>query len=425
MLRPLPTKFGVGFTIPDSDFNNLDSGLLLLHKHLKWIESYAYKKVGDHHNYYVTAENWSWPNDVQIPDTKFVIDGFSPNLNKSLHVGHLRNLAIANSLSKILSFNHRGVETHHYKAKFVAMLGASLGVKKFALDGWRYWTNFLHYKPEEYFDITLPDDMVKSRLVEDQESIGSGSCVWDGPQGPVIVKRSDGRPLYAFHDLTFAAYVGPTHYVTGQEQKEHFMTLGLGDKHLPMGLVLGQDNKKLKSRTGDALPATELIEMLMNRLEGESDVKTKLAWNILAWNFLHTTREKNIKFDVESWTRPDQGGLYISYTYARAVSALGKKGQQLTRVYRNQEMRSPLQEIDISLLGFAEQYRFYYQESVNRLDSAPIANFAFDLAKLISQAYEKEKVNGGRIGFNQAFEHATWRLEMCMSDLGMFRLYEV
>lgn len=434
MLRPLPIKFGVGFTIPDSDFDNLESGLL--HKHLKWIESYGYQKVGDHHNYYVTSKNWSWPNEIQIPDTKFVIDGFSPNLNKSLHVGHLRNLAIANSLSKILSFDHRGVESHCYKAKFVAMLGASLGVKKFAIDGWRYWTNFLNYKPEEYFDVALPDDLIKThdheslpQVVNDSTSVIEDATqkaqIWDGPNGGVIVKRSDGKPLYAFHDLSFAAYVGPTHYITGHEQKEHFSNLGLGDKHLPMGLVLGEDNKKLKSRTGDAIAATEVVDMLTNRLEGDLDVKTRLAWNILAWNFLRTTREKNIKFDVENWTRPDQGGLYISYTYARAVSALGKKGQSLTRLYSSHDFDHQPQEIDISLLGFSEQYRFYYQESVNRLDSAPIANFAFDLAKMISQAYEKEKINGGRRSYGQAFEHAAWRLGMCMKDLGMFQLCEV
>lgn len=417
----MPLKFGVGFTTSDpASLKDLD------------LSGYRCETIGTHTNYHATAVNWAWPNKIKIPATKFVIDGFSPNLNKSLHVGHLRNLAIANSLSKILTVQEgRRAETCDYNTKFVAMLGASLGVKKFALDGWRYWTGFLGYNPEEYFDIALPDDIIETReyyktdnFVEEDGTPEEPCQAWDGPYGAVIVKRSDGRSLYTFHDLTFAAYVGPTHYITGHEQKEHFMSLGLGDKHLPMGLVLGEDNKKLKSRTGDALPAAEVMDMLISRLDGELDVKTKLAWNILAWNFLHTTREKNLKFDVESWTRPDQGGLYISYTYARATAALGKRNQNLTKLYREQ-MLTQFTDLDVSLLGFAEQYRFYYQEAVNRLDSAPIANFAFDLAKLISQAYEKEKVNGGRRSFSQSFEHATWRLEMCMRDLGMFRLYEV
>ena len=417
----MPLKFGVGFTTSDPDsLKDLD------------LAGYRCETIGTHTNYHATPENWAWPNRIKIPKTKFVIDGFSPNMNKALHVGHLRNLAIANSLSKILTVQDgRRAETCDYNTKFVAMLGASLGVKEFALNDWRYWTNFLGYKPEEYFDVALPDDIVKTReyyktdnFIEEDGTPEQPCQAWDGPYGAVIVKRSDGKPLYAYHDLAFAAYVEPTHYITGHEQKEHFMSLGLGDKHLPMGLVLGDDNKKLKSRTGDALPAFDVVQMLRNKLEGEYEVTTKLAWNILAWNFLHTTREKNLKFDVESWTRPDQGGLYISYTYARAMSALGKKNQHLTKLYRDQ-MATEFKDIDISLLGFAEQYRFYYQEAVNRLDSAPIANFAFDLAKLISQAYEKEKVSGGRRSFCQSFEHATWRLEMCMRDLGMFNLYEV
>jgi arginyl-tRNA synthetase len=414
-MRPMPIKFGVGFTASEPVVPETAAG-------------YRYEQIGNHHNYYATAENWNWPVDFVHPKKSFIIDGFSPNLNKTLHVGHLRNLAIANSLNKTLSRICQMPIC--YDLKFVAMLGASLGVKKHALDGWRYWTNFLGYKPEEYFDITLPDDVVETEVVTDPNAALGGVTIWNGPYGPVIVKRFDGRPLYAFHDLTFAAYVGPTHYITGHEQKEHFTSLGLGEKHLPMGLVLGDDNKKLKSRTGDALPATEVMDMIVQRLEGsdhtqyESQSKQKLAWNILAWNFLHTTRDKNLKFEVESWTRPDQGGLYISYTFARAVSALNKKHQHLTKLYREQ-MLTPFTEIDISLLGFAEQYKFYFQEAVNRLDTAPIANFAFDLARLISQAYEKEKVSGGRRSFQQAFEHATWRLEMCMKDLGMFCLYDV
>jgi arginyl-tRNA synthetase len=81
------------------------------------------------------------------------------------------------------------------------------------------------------------------------------SRYWVGPWNddksikPCVIRRSDGTPTYAYHDLAFAKMVSPDFYVTGMEQKEHFHTLGLGQKHLPMGLVLDSaTGKKLKSR---------------------------------------------------------------------------------------------------------------------------------------------------------------------------------
>jgi len=413
-MRPMPVKFGVGVTSNEKLPEELAAG-------------YRYEQVAEHHNYHVTADNWAWPLKYPPITDRLVIDGFSPNLNKSLHIGHLRNLAIANSLNKMLP-----------DAKFVALLGATLGVKLDALDGWRYWTGYLKYNPTEYFDVTLPDDVVKTHPQKLEAGLPPAELVpevWDGPLGEVIVKRSDGRPLYAYYDLAFKEYVNPTHYITGHEQKEHFASLGLDKKHLPMGLVLGDDNKKLKSRTGDAIPASEVLKMIMDRLHsrasegeerlGELDIQAKLAWNILAWNFLHTTREKNLKFEVESWTRPDQGGLYISYTYARALKALNSSPHCLKKLYKEQMAKQLFQETDLSLLGFAEQYNFYLNEAMSRLDPAPIANFAFDLARLIGKAYETEKIRFGRWAFVQSFQHATWRLEMCLANLGMFNVVEV
>ena len=380
-ITPIPSKFGIGF---------------VSNKPLpQYADKFRYEQVGMYHNYYVTPECWSWPLEVvRKPNLK--IDGFSPNLNKTLHVGHLRNLAIANSLSRILN------------CKFVALLGASLGVKKSALDGWNWWTDFVKYSPKEYYDVVLPQDVVETHSSEQE----GNPEVWDGPKGEVLVKRSDGRPLYAYYDLAFAEYIKPTHYITGHEQKEHFQNLGLDKKHLPMGLVLGSDGKKLKSRTGDALSASELIDLILEALKVDD---RWLAWNVLAFNVLSSGRETNLKFDVKNWTNPNQGGLYITYTYARSKSAL--KGLPAS-------FDGPI-EADINLLGFASQINYYLQESINKFDPCPLANFALDLAMQINQAYVREQINGGRGAFKHAFDFAVNHLEECMKYLGMFLIEKV
>ena len=55
--------------------------------------------------------------------------------------------------------------------------------------------------------------------------------------------------------------------ITGSEQRGHFAALGLADKHLPIGLVLGPDGKKVKSSGGDPLLAAEAFDLVAEQLD--------------------------------------------------------------------------------------------------------------------------------------------------------------
>lgn len=401
---PMPAKYGVGFTSMDK-----------LPKYLIG-DDYRYEMVGRYHNYHFTKANYSWPMLGPL-SPNYIIDGFSPNLNKELHIGHLRNLAIAKSLHSILGDN----------TKFVALLGCSLGVKKAALEGWKYWTNFIGYHPEIFYDVTLPQDVVPVRSPNNEEidehklaCINDGDKIdlpkfWDGPNGPVTVIRSDGRPLYAFYDLAFAAEVGPTHYITGQEQKEHFQSLGFGPKHLPMGLILGPDGTKLKSRTGDALLATEALELVQLNLRDVPDnTGKKIAWNILAWNMLHAARETNLKFEVEKWVRSESPGMYVTYTMTRIESALSGCS------FATRPNSDLFTEIDVKLLGTASIFNYHLQQAIVKLDPAPIANYLHDLARVLNRAYDQEPIRNGRCEFVCAIGAAHATLKLGMKKLGLF-----
>jgi arginyl-tRNA synthetase len=437
-IRPMPFKFGVGFVaqkpLPE-----------------EFVAGYRYEKLetktfddkgalipgGTYHNYHVTADNWGWPERPEYPNIRYIIDGFSPNLNKELHVGHLRQLALANSLKNLLMT---------FSAKFVSLLGASQGVITQATDGWDNWCRFVGYNPTVYYDVLMPRNVVATReptpeeyekkVIDPNHPDDTGGDfklpqVWDSPSGPMIVIRSDGRPLYAYYDLAFANRVGPTHYITGHEQKSHFESLGLGDKHLPMGLVLGADGTKLKSRDGEAMLATEVLGLVSGLLCEHANASPNLpsyvkemAWNVLCWNFLHAKRPTNLKFEVEKWVRPESPGMYITYTYARTRSAL-KCADRPDGRPKQFNWDGKITDEDASLMGVAEQYRYYHHKAVTAMDPSPIANFAHDLAKCLTITYEKERIRGGREGFYHAVSHALWRLDNCMEDLGMFRLTEV
>lgn len=388
---PLPKTQGYGFSSPiECPF-----------------KGYRFEKVGRYNNYHFTAENWRFPGEGWIHH-KVVIDAFSPNLNKHLHVGHLRNLAIAVALCRILPH-----------AEPVALLGHSLGVVPEALDELKEWFRFLNYNPTLYSDIELS----KEADIPMQPGTGeqTGAQVWIGPLGPVIVKRSDGRPTYEMHDLAFSAKVNPMYYITGSEQQGHFKMLGLSDKHLPMGLVLDpKTGKKMKSREGNALSAIEAVDLTLQRFK-ETKHPKELAWNILAWNFLRCNRPSDVAFDVEEWTKPDSRGLYISYTFARICSAIAKS--QAEGSWHPKE--ADLTDFDIALLGTASYESYHYNRAIARMDPAPLAQFAEELAATLGAAYHAQHISGGRPAYQFAINYAYHILGITIERLGMFPLTEV
>ena len=392
-VRPLPDKQGVGFCA----MKPLD------------IKGYRYEQVGMHHNYHFTQDNWSWPEKIELEES-FNIDAFAPNLNKQLHVGHLRQLSLAVAFKRL--FPH---------ARFVALLGKSIGYTDGAFEALQNWFDFTDYHP----DITMDEMMA---FVDEQENLipkenGTGEyegCkIWNGPKGPIVVRRSNGSATYALHDLVFANKVGPKYYITGEEQKEHFASLNLADKHLAMGLVLDANTKKkMKSRDGTAISATEVFSMVMDKLK-ETPCPKELAWNVLTWNFLHVSRSQNVIFDPDKWTLPDSPGMYISYTYARIYSALSKTTIAVDSVDED------FTENDIALLGTTSYLTHWLIRSRKTMDFAILANYAHHLARKLGNAYHSESIKDGRTAFKIAVSSALVCLKNTMNYLGMFPLNQI
>jgi len=393
---PLPNSIGVGFSsyVPHPLYEQL----------------FRYEQVGVYHNYYFTKENYRWPKPVFIPKEAFIIDGFSPNLNKFPHVGHLRNLAVAKSISEIFA-----------NAQMAALLGTSLGEIEGARKEFIRYCSFLKYHPLIYTSDMMEDSQSDAYrkvmgLLKDGEGEFEGCKIYEGPRGDVVAIRSNGKPTYLFHDLMFKEMVHPTHYITGCEQQEHFKMLGLDKEHHQMGLVLGTDGKKLKSRDGLAMLASEMIGTVLSKLD-TTPHKEELAWNILAWNLLKISIETNAKLDLDNLVNPNSGGMYISYVYARIASVFNKYG------YNGKDANlKDLTESDIGLIGQAEYYTYYLQRAIDMFDPAPIANFALELAKILNQAYHHVTIKDAPPSTQYAIMEANKTLKQTMEKLGMFIL---
>jgi len=367
---------------------------------------YHYEAKHGFHNYHFTAANFTLPS-LPAPSTKTVVlEGFAPNLNKKLHIGHLKNLAEANALSCILQ-----------PCQPVAMLGASLGILPGAVEDLHAFFDFVGYHPQVCFDINLPEALIPTTPGTEKYV---GCLVWQGPLGPVVVVKANGQPTYAYHDLAYALSVKPDYYITGCEQKEHFAALGLADKHLSMGLVLGPDGKKIKSSGGDPLLASEAFNLVIEQLDPTPEPK-KLAWNILAYSFLQAAMASNNKFDPVSMTKPTAPGMYLTYTLAKIHSALVKGGIAVDA----HDPPACLTDGDVKLLGLAAYSGFYLHNAVEAKDPAPLANYLLTLAKGLAKVYAQQSIKDGPTGFQFAVSQAFQTLEQGMVLLGLFPLHEV
>jgi arginyl-tRNA synthetase len=352
-----------------------------------------------HHNYHVTQAAWEWP--VEAKPSGVVFDGFSPNLNKDLHVGHLKNLCIAAAMTNIT------------KAKPVAMLGAANGVTEGALEKYEEWCKLAGYSPEVFFDNLLPAPTV---VLTDGEGDYAGCKML----GDVVIYKSSGAATYAAHDLSFAELVKPDLYLTGQEQHTHFISLGLGKKHLSMGLVLGTDMKKMRSTVKLEGEAVNL--MLADELVNETLAVLKftpqpvdLAWNVLAWQFNSTSVSKNTVCDVKNWCSITSPGIYISHTNAKVSKAL-------TLAVAPDPTGMSLE--DAQLCGFASYFQYYWQSAIE-MKPCHIAQFALKLAKKLSEVYGKKSIMNGDAGFVYSLHYAVGVLQKCMLLLGMKVLEQV
>ena len=224
------------------------------------------------------------------------LDGFSPNLNKKLHLGHLSNLIFAKT------FQSLGVAN-----QTIAIYGDTL-------EGTDYTNKnqiMFDYKVDkEYFasQMTLSD----SSILSDGEGKYEGTKVW---QSNVMIK-STGATTYFYQDVALRQHLKlPTLYLTGQEQTTHFTELKKYDEnvtHIGLGLVT-LNGSKMSSREGNVL----FMEDVVSKVNEEFN-NLELTYNVLAGSLIksHPTTNKQINLkdllDVKKSL-----GLYVSYSLAR------------------------------------------------------------------------------------------------------------
>lgn len=321
------------------------------------------------------------------------VDGFSPNLNKHLHVGHMSNFIIAKT------FQSMGVGS-----EFISILGDTLDgavEKKEAYQMYRSYCEIFGLNVSQIFyasHMTYTGDKL-----EDGEGEYSGTKVFNTGEEKIVGVKSDGSTSYFYQDMALAEnFDSPTLYLTGHEQNNHFKALKKFYPHIEhVGLGLVKVGSKMSSRDGNVIFFANLIEECLK----EFDNDWELTYNVLAGFILkiEPTKDKNI--DMKILKNPKNSpGLYLSYTLARLKSA-GVKG------FVNDEFNST-------------ELQFKYMKALHNLQPNILFNALVEHCKLINNLYAKHKIEGNPEN-EVMFSNLKEDLELGMSKLGLFLVDKV
>lgn len=304
-IKEIPKNLGEGFCVFGKPNDKVQS----------WINFHEFKteESGKFTNIIIPA-NFDIINIFESNEHFKYVDGFSPNLNKHLHLGHVSNFVLAKSFQKL------GVSEN-----FIANLGDTLDGevdKNDALNKFGDYCKQFNYKVGTVFFASHLDKIKNIEFdLEDGEGEYIGTQIVTINEKKVVCKRSNGSSTYFYQDMCLAKLLNnSTLYLTGFEQLEHFKDLKAlfpQVNHLPLGLVT-VNGEKMSSRKGNVIFFHEILEMFKEKF-GDNE---KLIWNVLAGYILKSvpSSTKNIDLDHLDNVKLSQG-LYLSYVLAKLKSA--------------------------------------------------------------------------------------------------------
>lgn len=324
------------------------------------------------------------------------IDGFSPNLNKNLHVGHFSNLIIANALQKL------GIGE-----KFIAIFGDTLegNVKpEDALQNYEKHCKNFKYNVDDYYFASMMDTLQNESLLTDGEGEYEGVKIFDLGDEKLVGIKSNGSTTYFFQDVVLAEWLNDsTLYLTGVEQDNHFKALKKlfpQTNHLGLGLVL-LDGKKMSSSEGNVIYMEDFINDLMSKFNND----IKLVYNIIAGQILKSTPKSNKSIDSNLISNPRLSlGLYLSYTMAH-IKSCGVETLPINNY-------------------FSKELQFFDIKSKTNLSPNILFDALVKHCKKINSLYETNYIKNNDEN-KKLFSNLISDLELGMNRLGLFSINKV
>lgn len=261
---------------------------------------------------------------------------------------------------------------------------------------------------------------------------------------PLTIVKSDGGYTYDTSDLAALRYrlynknADWIIYVVDAGQSLHFETifaaareLGWYDEsnqrveHVTFGLVLGEDRKKLKTRSGEAVRLLDLLDEGLKRASAKLDEKKRaevmnekelaaardaVAYGCIKYSDLSHTRTQDYVFSFDRML-DDKGNtaVYLLYAYARIRSIVRTSGIDAQAI-KDFIMRTPAIPITHSAeLKLSKQILKLSDCILQVLDSLmphQLCDYLYQLATIFHDFYSacyviEKKKNGTVVHFNR------------------------
>jgi arginyl-tRNA synthetase len=322
------------------------------------------------------------------------VDGFSPNLNKHLHIGHLSNLVLAKTFQKLGIGN-----------SYISILGDTVIGKVEHDEALKTFKTLI-----EEFDYRIDHIFYASRMEYHGDDLNDGEGDYEGTKvfefedsNKIVGIKSNGDTSYFYQDVALATQLNAsTLYLTGNEQTNHFNYLKKicqHTNHIPLGLITTNGMKK-STRSGCAEFIHNIVDFLLEKFDDK-----KLIYNILAGQILKSVPKNNIEINMEQLANPKSSlGLYISYTLAR--------------------MKSTGIEYDLLDSFNSLQLSFIERKSKDNLNPSLLFNEIVNLCKKINNLYTEHSIKKDKDNANYFIKHVQ-DLEYGMKILGLFSIEKV
>ncbi|MGN9912576.1 arginine--tRNA ligase [Phytohabitans sp. LJ34] len=230
----------------------------------------------------------------------------------------------------------------------------------------------------------------------------------DGGPLPLIVRKSDGGFGYPATDLAAIRHrtreVGATRllYVVGLPQTQHFamvfqvareagwLTEPARAQHVGFGSILGPDGKLFRSRAGDTVKLSTLLDEAVARasaLVEDTEIAKQVGIGALKYADLSNDRTRDYVFD---WDRmisfEGDTGPYLQYARARILSIFRRGGVTPPHDPATIPVTAPEERaLAIELLGFAG----VVADVGESLEFHRLAAYLFRLATTFTAFYER------------------------------------
>lgn len=284
---------------------------------------------------------------------------------------------------------------------------------------------------ESFYNPLLQDVLTEldrlGMLVEDD----GAKCVFlegftnrEGKPLPLIVQKSDGGFNYATTDLAAIRYrvevdqVQRVVYPVGMEQTNHFaqifqvgrragwITDATAFDYAPLGSILGEDGKKLKSRSGEAVRLVDLLDEAIDR--ARKDLETRLqeearqetdefiahvakvvGISAIKYADLSQNRTSNYIFDYDKMLAL-QGNTapYMLYAYVR-VQGISRKGEIDFEKLGKDAPVVLQEETELALAKYLLQFDQVLSAVEADLLPNRLCEYLFELSKKFNQFYDR------------------------------------